>query len=113
MGQRLSGGDTGFPSKRLLRFDGRSLLERHLEILSSRGLVSSVTVVVGYQSGRIKDEVAELRPDLNINFIQNDHFYQGSNLSLWHALHVLKRGQPVLLWTLTCSTHQRYSTTSR
>ena len=96
MGQRLSGGDTGFPPKCLLRFDGRSLLERHLEILSSRGPVSSVTVVVGYQSGRIKDEVAELKPNLNINFVQNDYFDRGSNLSLWHALDVLKRGQPVL-----------------
>ena len=96
MGQRLSGGDTGFPPKCLLRFDGRSLLQRHLEILSAGGLVSSVTVVVGYQSGRIKDEVEELKPNLNINFIQNDHFDRGSNLSLWHALHVLKCGQPVL-----------------
>ncbi len=96
MGQRLSGGDPGFPPKCLLRFDGMSLLQRHLELLGSGGLISSVTVVVGYQSDHIKKEVAELKPNLDINFIQNDRFDRGSNLSLWHALDVLKCGQPVL-----------------
>lgn len=96
MGQRLSGGDTGFPPKCLLRFDGMSLLQRHLEILGSGELISSVTVVVGYQSDRIRNAVAELKPSLDINFIQNDRFDRGSNLSLWHALDVLKRGQSVL-----------------
>ena len=96
MGQRLSGGDTGLPPKCLIQFDSMSLLQRHMEILGSRGLISSVTIVVGYQSDTIKNEVAELKPDLDINFIQNDRFDRGSNLSLWHALDVLKRGQPVL-----------------
>ena len=96
MGQRLSGGDNRFPPKCLLRFDGMSLLQRHLEILSTGGLISSVTIVVGYQSDQIKNEVAELKPNLDINFITNDRFDRGSNLSLWHAVGVLKRGQPVL-----------------
>ena len=96
MGKRLSGGDAGFPPKCLLRFDGMSLLERHLEILGFGDLISSVTIVVGYQSDSIKNEVAKLKPNLDINFIQNDRFDRGSNLSLWHALDVLKCGQPVL-----------------
>ena len=96
MGQRLSGGDIGFPPKCLIQFDGMSLLHRHMEILGSSGLISSVTIVVGYKSDRIKAEIAELKPNLDINFIQNDRFNRGSNLSLWHALDVLKRGQSVL-----------------
>ena len=78
MGKRLSGGDAGFPPKCLLRFDGMSLLERHLEILGFGGLISSVTIVVGYQSDSIKNEVAKLKPNLDINFIQNDRFFSKS-----------------------------------
>ena len=96
MGKRLSRGDASFPPKCLLHFDGMSLLQRHLEILGFGGLISSVTIVVGYQSDSIKNEVAKLKPNLDINFIQNDRFDRGSNLSLWHALDVLKCGQPVL-----------------
>ena len=59
IGWRLGGADGQGP-KSLIRFDGRSLLDRHLEALRAGGL-SSVSIGVGYQAEHIEaDELARI-----------------------------------------------------
>ena len=47
VGRRLCGGDTQYPPKALLRFVGKTLLQRHVEVLTSAG-VDGLDIVVGY-----------------------------------------------------------------
>ena len=110
MGKRLSGGDAGFPPKCLLRFDGMSLLERHLEILGFGDLISSVTIVVGYQSDSIKNEVANSnRTSTSISFRMI--VLIGAATSpygmRWTYSNAANR---CYSWTLTCFTHRLCST---
>ena len=52
VGRRLAMGEDA-PSKVLLRFDGVSLLQRHLDILAHFGLLD-LTLAVGHQAGAIE-----------------------------------------------------------
>jgi len=96
MGNRLSGDRPNFPPKCLLEISGKSLLARHLDILENSRTVSAMTLVVGYESAQIEDHIASLETDLKIQFVRNDQFDRGSNLSLWHASEQLNSGDPVL-----------------
>ena len=46
MGNRLSSRDKSFPPKCLFKFNGKSLLQRHIEALMKVG-IKSLTIVVG------------------------------------------------------------------
>ena len=59
MGNRLSGRDESHPPKCLLRFDGRTLLARHIENLRAAG-VDELVLVVGYRADDIREEVETL-----------------------------------------------------
>jgi len=81
--------------KALLRFGGRSLLERHLDILRGVG-VRDVTIVVGYHQQEIRCELAKLvggQPRL----VVNPSFREGSVVSLHAGRGVLEAGSPVIL----------------
>ena len=67
--------------KCLLSIEGRTLLERHIEILASVG-ISALTIVVGYQKEAIYEHVASLKPALPIDFVENPRFARGSIVSL-------------------------------
>jgi choline kinase len=67
--------------KCLLSIEGRTLLERHIEILATVG-ISALTIVVGYQKEAIVDHVASLKSTLPIDFIENPRFVHGSIVSL-------------------------------
>ena len=67
--------------KCLLSIEGRTLLERHIEILASVG-ISALTIVVGYQQEAIREHVAALKPSLPIDFVENPRFVHGSIVSL-------------------------------
>ena len=67
--------------KCLLSIEGRTLLERHIEILASVG-ISALTIVVGYQQEAIREHVATLKPSLPIDFVENPRFVRGSIVSL-------------------------------
>ena len=55
IGYRLGGGERQ-PPKSLLRFEGRSLLARHLDALAACG-VAEVSIGVGYRADAIAAEV--------------------------------------------------------
>ena len=77
--------------KSLLRFGGRSLLERHLHALRWCG-ITDITVVVGYGAGLLQ---AEAGP--GVSFVVNPDYREGSVVSLWAGQGVLRSGRPVVL----------------
>ncbi len=91
-GKRL--GATHDGPKAMLRFGGRSLMQRHLDGLRACG-VADITVVTGYEEARLRDHVASF--DAAVRFVGNPHFTEGSLVSLDCAYEVLVSGQPVVL----------------
>ncbi len=94
-GRRLGGFGDARP-KILLRFGGRSLLQRHLEILEHSG-VGEIAVVVGYRADAIRDEIKALGRAGQVSLIENPRYTEGSVVSLWSARDALANGQPSLL----------------
>ena len=93
VGQRL--GDHGNRPKCLLRFGGRSLLERHLRILSDAD-ITEVTICVGYEANAIRSELSALgRQD--VRTIMNPRFREGSVVSLFSTAEVLRGGRDIIL----------------
>jgi choline kinase len=97
VGRRL--GDSQCPGqhrpKALLRFAGRSLLVRHLDILHACG-VPDVTLVVGYGEADMRAELTSLGSRLP-RVVVNPDFRRGSVVSLHAGREVLRGGAPVIL----------------
>jgi choline kinase len=85
----------GAPPKSLLRFGGRTLLERHLAILAHFGL-DDLTLAVGYEAAQIEREIAATGGPVRVSTRFNEHFADSSLLSLWCVRDALLAGQPVL-----------------
>ena len=77
--------------KCLLSIEGRTLLERHIEILAQVG-ISALTIVVGYMKEAIHEHVATLKTALPIEFVENPRFVHGSIVSLQVASDHLVNG---------------------
>ncbi len=85
IGNRLGDHAANQP-KSLLEFEGKSLLKRHIEILSANH-IEEITIVTGYKSDMI---VAHLEDQtLPINYIYNDRYTDGSIISLGCARPVI------------------------
>jgi len=94
-GRRL--GDTAAERpKILLEFGGKTLLQRHLELLRQVG-AGPVTVVVGYRRELIEDELRRIGLEGEVAIVENPDWRQGSVVSLHQARAVLCAGCPVLL----------------
>jgi choline kinase len=87
--------DTQVP-KCLLRFDGMTLLERHLRILKSAG-IEEVVLALGFRHELVEAELDRLdwapRPEIVINL----HFDLGSVLTVHTVAEAVTRGGEVLL----------------
>lgn len=94
VGSRL-GGEDGLP-KVLLTFGGRTLLERHLEILKQAGLTALV-LGVGYGAGKIAAEIARLNAQAFARLVSNGDYRKGSITTLWALKDAVLAGEPVLL----------------
>lgn len=94
MGRRLEMGEDA-PPKALLRFDGASLLQRHLDILAHFGL-PDLTVVVGHQASAIEAELGALDARERVRTRFNPDYREGSVLSLRMLRDDLTAGRPVL-----------------
>ena len=97
VGLRLRNGrptDQHLP-KALLRFGGRSLLERHLDILRRAG-IRDVTIVAGYREEEIRAELKS-RIGSDLHLVVNPDFEMGSVVSLHMGRSVLEGGTPVIL----------------
>ena len=95
IGNRLSRRDKNLPPKCLFKFNGKSLLQRHVEALKKVG-IKSLTIVVGFKSNKILQEIEDIQADDFVNFIDNDRFDRGSIVSLWCAREKLRSGYQVL-----------------
>jgi choline kinase len=94
VGNRL--GDDHDGPKVLLKFGGRSLLERRLDTLAACG-VGAVSITVGYHEEMVRAEVQRISPPLEVRFIENPRYRQGSLLSLLVQRATLEEGRPVLV----------------
>lgn len=97
VGRRLGDGHPDGPHlpKALLRFDGRSLVARHVALLRGGG-VTDITFVLGYGADHIRAELATLG-DPPPAVIINPDFRLGSVVSLDAGRDVLRTGAPVIL----------------
>lgn len=93
-GRRLSDSHDG--PKVLLEFDGRSLLERRLTTLEACG-VRSVSITVGFEKERLTAAVERIDPQLDVRYVDNPRFREGSLLSLLVQREALESGRPVLV----------------
>lgn len=95
VGQRLGELSSNRP-KCLLEFDGISLLQRHIAILTHYG-INSITIVTGYRADLIEQEISESNATGKIKFIKNDDYKKGSLISMLKGLESLKNNDDFLL----------------
>ena len=95
IGCRMNGGDVQ-PPKCMIEFDGRSLIERHLEILTACG-VTEIVVGVGYQAKTLIDAVARLARPGTVHTVLNPDYREGNIVTLWPLRDWLIGGGDVLL----------------
>ena len=95
VGQRLFGEDDSQLPKALLRFEGKTLLHRHMEILRANG-VDELVMVVGYRKEDLAAEVAAVGAADYVRTIVNPEFRGGPMISLWTAREVLSAGDAML-----------------
>ena len=81
--------------KCLLEFEGKTLLHRHVEILIA-SKVKSLTIIVGFKSKEIADEIDHIQANDFVDFIYNNEFERGSVISLWCASDKLRSGNSIL-----------------
>lgn len=95
IGQRLFGDNPSSHPKCLMEFDGKTLLQRHIENLVALG-VSDLTMVLGHQMDMIKAEAEKHSPEGFFQYIENPRYRNGALVSLWEAREVLRSGDRVL-----------------
>lgn len=95
VGQRLYGERSERPPKALLAFEGRTLLERHVEILRGCGIVE-LTLVVGHAADALRAEIDRIGAGDLVRTVENPDYRRGSIVSLWTARGALSAGGPTL-----------------
>jgi choline kinase len=100
IGRRLHGEENDQPPKALLRFGGKTLLARHIEILYGYG-IEQMIIVVGHRKETLQSEalatIADLgAPENFLQFIFNSRYQESGLLSLGMADAVLCGGDDIL-----------------
>ena len=95
IGERLDGPDE-HPPKVLLRFGGKSLLRRHVEILRHFGF-DELVLGVGYRAGLIAEEIAAIGAGDFVRTSFNPDYERGPIVTLWSLRAELRDGGPVVL----------------
>lgn len=89
IGKRLASTKYAGRPKCLLRFGGKSLLQRTIESLNSLG-VDDIVIVVGYKANLVEAELDTLNLSNRPRTVINPDFRQGSLVSLWCAREYLQ-----------------------
>ena len=84
------------PPKVLLRFGGKSLLERHIRILKRQG-IDELVLGIGYQCTEIEREIRVLGAQDFVRTVFNEDYRQGNIVTLWTLRDELCCGDTVLL----------------
>ena len=95
-GVRLSEPGKPHPPKSLLKFDGQSLLERHIRLLQTLK-VEGLTLVVGYQKEAIVSELERIDAFPFVELVDNPDFTEGSIISLWCAREQMSTGDEIVV----------------
>ena len=98
VGRRLYGDQNDDLPKALLRFEGKTLLERHVGILKALG-VDELVLIVGHRKEDLLAEAEKVAPGGSGGFIRsvfNPRFKEGPIVSLWTAGEELRSGDDVL-----------------
>ena len=95
VGKRLGEAGESQP-KSLLRFEGKSLLQRHLENLRHYQ-IDQVAIAVGYQAESIQAEIKAIGAENFVTTVYNPDYTQGSVVSLWTLREYLTSGDDFLL----------------
>ena len=95
IGVRLYKGDD-FPPKVLLRFGGKSLLQRHVEILRHLG-VRELILGVGHLAEMIDAEIERIGADGFVRCVKNPHYKEGGITTLWALREEIAGGDPIIL----------------
>ncbi len=108
-GMRLKQADDEQLPKCLLRFDGKTLLERHLRLLKSAG-VEDVVLALGWRHELVSAELDRLdwrpRPEI----VLNPRYELGSVLTVHTVAQAMTRGGDVLLMDADVLYHDRIMT---
>ncbi len=96
VGKRLYGDSGDQPPKSLLRFDGATLMARHIAVLKEFD-VDGLALVVGYRKDAVGGEARNAGGDGFVTLLENPRFREGSMISMWTAREVLQSGDDVLL----------------
>ena len=96
VGARLGSNITEPPPKVLLRFDGKSLLEYHLDILRQQG-IDELVLGVGYHHQEIEREINALDARDFVRTVFNEDYREGNIVTLWTLRDELRGDEPVLL----------------
>ncbi len=95
-GTRLGSANAEKPPKVLLRFGGKSLLQRHIELLRQHG-IEELVLGVGYHQDEIDLEIAALGAKDFVRTVFNADYNEGNIVTLWTLRDELCCGGPVLL----------------
>ncbi len=95
IGRRLYGNQHEEPPKVLLRFEGETLLRRHIRFLREFG-VGELVMILGYKQDDILAEAASAGAGDYVRGVYNPRFREGPILSLWTGCEVLRSGEPIL-----------------
>lgn len=95
-GTRLAPLEEDRPPKCLLRFGGKTLLERQLRALRKVG-VEEVTLVLGYRAEEVEAELRAVGASQAPRTVLNHRYEEGSVVSLWCAREALSAGHEALL----------------
>ena len=95
VGQRLGEIADNRP-KCLLEFNGRSLLNRHLDILRHYA-ISEIIIVTGYEAGMIHEAVTQAAAGDIVRTVNNPEYLKGSHISLLAGLESLDSDEDFIL----------------
>ncbi len=95
-GTRLGSAAAEKPPKVLLQFGGKSLLQRHIELLR-RHDIEELVLGVGYHQDEIEQEIAALCAEDFVRTVFNKDYNDGNIVTLWTLRDELCCGRPVLL----------------
>jgi choline kinase len=95
VGARLGQGED-FAPKVLLSFGGKTLLQRHIEILRELG-IRELVMGVGHQADRLIKAISEIGAGDYVRTVMNPHYKKGPITTLWALRAELATDEPVIL----------------
>jgi choline kinase len=96
VGKRLGSVNGERQPKCLLEIDGKSLLQRHFELLERVGITDNV-LVLGYAAQQIATAIEAMKLTHKPTLMHNPDYQDGSIVSLWTAREHLTAGEDILL----------------